>query len=1058
MYKKTSGLRGRTLRLAGSTDMRGEIMQRAAVEPLERRVLLSGSGEDGAGGPRISIDAPTVVSADAPVTVTVTFTDSGGLQADSFKVNKISVGRGDGHGRGLTLTEISGALSADGTSYVAQFAVAGPNGPWSAADDGSYSVTVNPKAIRNGADHSSAASSAPLIVNLPPPTSGPIDTTPPTAVIVPPQNVTTFQAPGETVQVTFSDNAAIQAASVGVNDLLVTGPAGVLRVTSVSMSPTTDAASIVATFTVQAPGGGWQPEANGTYLVNLVPGSVIDSSGNPVGAAAPASFTVQVVRPTPPVATITPIAPVVAAGLSSETIRVTYTDNVAVDINTIDVNDITVTAPGGTAPLSVTGVTIEPSGSPQSVTAVYTVAAPGGAFDLSKDGTYTVALAPGQVTDTSGTPAAVVSATFAVNIVAPPPPVDTGFSGGVVSSGFVAESAVAGANNQIVLVGRTGDLATGTSQGVVERLNADGSVDLSFGHGGRLASASGLNEAYYAVAMLPDGGVVAAGTRQGDFVLTRFRADGSLDGQFGAGGSVVTDLGAADDTAYAVTVAPDGSIVAAGGSGGSFAFARYRGDGSLDTFFGQRGKALYAMGAGPNVVGGVAIEPDGSIVAAGASGATVALLRLTPDGAEDPSFGVGGALTIANLQTRQDLGSTDHTEGVALQPDGKILVANRTASGHFGVLRLNPDGTPDTTFGTGGAVTANFGGDDDADAVRVQGDGEIIVIGTSSAGGSARIAVAAFGRDGTPDPTFGTGGQFTIDGSVFTNGRAIHIGDLFLHAFGDIQSNGKLVVGSSDGSAAATTSSALRRLNVPGTGLLGQFGSIGRKNQRLTFVNAAGARVTLGLKGPGTGQAYFDGTEVDIVLAGTTATTAVTIKTRGGNGRAAVRDIQADGPLRSLIANTTDLSGTLFVHGTIGKLMIGSLTGTVAASGAIGAVEIAGAVTGAMILSGPDLGADNKLGGAGAAADAFAAGAIGKVHVGGAITASIVAAGLDPVNGVFLDADDRLIGGVKSRIGSISAAACDPATRFVAGAFGQARLPKRLDPLKDARFEIPASA
>ena len=127
--------------------------------------------------------------------------------------------------------------------------------------------------------------------------------------------------------------------------------------------------------------------------------------------------------------------------------------------------------------------------------------------------------------------------------------------------------------------------------------------------------------------------------------------------------------------------------MAAGSSAGSFAFVRYLSDGSLDTFFGQRGIALFGMGGNTtsNVVGGLALEADGSIVAAGASGDNVALIRLTADGAEDTSFAGGGAMVVAQLKTPQNLTATDAVDGVAIQPNGQILVANTSVANHFAV-------------------------------------------------------------------------------------------------------------------------------------------------------------------------------------------------------------------------------------------------------------------------------------------------------------------------------------------------------------------------------------
>ena len=147
----------------------------------------------------------------------------------------------------------------------------------------------------------------------------------------------------------------------------------------------------------------------------------------------------------------------------------------------------------------------------------------------------------------------------------------------------------------------------------------------------------------------------------------------------------------------------------------------------------------------------------------------------------------------------------------------------------------------------------------------MQPTGEIIAVGTTDAGGTPQIAVAAFGQDGTLDPSFGTGGLLTLPTGIAAppgslGAQAIHLGDLFIHAFGAAGDNGKLVVGSTNDAAAANTSSGLRRLNVPGAGLIGSFGTVNAKNRKLSFVDNNGVSLTLALKGPGSGQAFFDGT------------------------------------------------------------------------------------------------------------------------------------------------------------------------------------------------------
>ena len=553
----------------------------------------------------------------------------------------------------------------------------------------------------------------------------------------------------------------------------------------------------------------------------------------------------------------------------------------------------------------------------------------------------------------------------------------------------------------------------------------------------------------------------------GDFAVWRYTASGKPDNHFGTAGMASTDMGSASDVAYSFAVAPSGAIILGGESGGSFAFARFTANGTLDTSFGSAGRALFTGSGGSDVVAALALEGNGNIVAAGADGAQVAVLSLTPAGVADPSFDGGNILDLNVLGVNTSSGTpADYTEGLAIQPNGQILVANRTTTGHFGVVRINGDGSLDRSFGNGGVATANFGGNDDADAVQVQGTGQIFAIGTTDAGGSAQTAVAAFTANGQLDPTFGVGGKFTISAGVTSvatpavagsvNPLAIHIGDIFLRAFGNVQPNGQLVVGTSnENSTSTSTSTPLRRLNVPGSGTVGTFGLVGGRAKKLTFLEADGTKVTISMKGGGMGTAFYNGTAIDLVLIDTRQRSSVSIKASGGKHRVALRNVTADGPLAGFSAKTADLSGTFYVPGFLGSLTLGTVSGRVAAIGEIGSLIVGGNVTGAVVLSGANLGSDSKLGGSGIAADSFSASSIGQIKIAGAVSNSTFGKGLNPVDNVFRNGNDTVIGGAASRIGSISVKhGVDAISRFYAGAFKKVKAPGKVVIGKDPRFEV----
>ncbi|HEX8913088.1 MAG TPA: hypothetical protein VF796_12060, partial [Humisphaera sp.] len=744
-------------------------------------------------------------------------------------------------------------------------------------------------------------------------------------------------------------------------------------------------------------------------------------------------------------------------GGGTQVVVVTYVDDDLLNPDSIDATDVVVAGPAG--PLAVTGVTV--AGAGNVYTATYTVAAPGGSWDAADAGAYSVAVQAGAVTDAAGTGVAPAAGGFAVTIAPDQPTVDPTFGGGqTVSGGFVAEAGATLEDGRLLLAGRQGNVAASTSQGVLKMLRPDGTVDTSWAKGGAVVTEAGGNVAYYAIAVLPDGGFVAAGSVGGDMVVARYKANGSLDAKFGTGGRAAVNAGAADDAAYSVAVGPDGSVYLGGTSNGALAFAKVTPAGVPDAFFGTNGVSLFTLGTGANAVGAVQLQPDGKLLGVGSAGADVAVVRLNADGSQDLDFGTGGAVTVAGINARTDLGDADRTLGVAIDPNGRILLTNR-AGGDFAVARLNADGSPDSSFGSGGTATVDFGGDDDADAIVLQSTGEILLVGTTTAGGG-QTAVAALHTDGTLDDRFGTGGKFTIAPGVTDPGRALHIGDLVLRAFAAVGAGGNgLVVGTSSGAANAVASSGLQRLNVPGSGLLGRFGVgavPGGKSRKLKFVDADGTTVTVSVKGGGSGQAFYDGSNVDVVLTGTTPKTSVSVKTsRAGDGRLTLRNVRADGPLKAFSAKTADLSGTFWAGGDVGSVTFGSVTGTVAASGSIGTFATNGDVNGAEILAGANLGNDFKLGGTAQAADAYAAASIRKISVKGAVTGSIFGAGLNRVNNVFLDNDDVVEGGAASQILSISAKrGVDTGSRFVAGSFGgTAKIPQRvLTSPTDPRFVL----
>jgi uncharacterized delta-60 repeat protein len=310
------------------------------------------------------------------------------------------------------------------------------------------------------------------------------------------------------------------------------------------------------------------------------------------------------------------------------------------------------------------------------------------------------------------------------------------------------------------------------------RYNQDGSLDPGFGQGGKMIASFGAPEdEAFAVAIQPDGKIVAAGFAErsgdpasGDFAVARFLADGSLDLTFDVDGMVTTDFAGNADEAHAVAIQPDGKIIAAGFArsvGTDFALARYLPNGSLDPTFDGDGKVTVSgLISNDNRANGVVIQGDGKILAAGctscfSSGSDFAVARYNSGGSLDTSFGGDGSVT-----TDFD-GAEDGANGVALQGDGKLVTAGMATFGVrvFGLARYLSDGSLDPAFDGDGKVVTSLVNGDEARGVTIQRDGKIVAVGLACGGclAGSDFGVARYRVDGSLDPTFSGDGRVTTD-------------------------------------------------------------------------------------------------------------------------------------------------------------------------------------------------------------------------------------------------------------------------------------------------------
>jgi uncharacterized delta-60 repeat protein len=505
---------------------------------------------------------------------------------------------------------------------------------------------------------------------------------------------------------------------------------------------------------------------------------------------------------------------------------------------------------------------------------------------------------------------------FALARYNPDGSLDTSFSGdGKQTTDFGGDDGATGvalqSDGKIVVGGR----ALGGGDFALARYNTDGSPDVSFSGNGTQTTDFGFSEFANAVALQGDGKIVAVGFTGagsgGDFALARYDSNGSLDPSFSGDGRQTTDFTERDE-AKGVALQGDGKILAVGGSGGifgDFALARYNPNGSLDPGFSGDGKQTTNFGD-RDEANGVALQANGKIVTVGIgspTGGDFALARYNPDGSLDPSFSGDGK------QDETDFGGdSDEANGVALQGAKIIAVGfggDGGNDGDFALARYNSDGSLDTNFSRDGKQTTNFGGDDGATGVALQGDGKIVAVGATGGGGGGDFALARYNPNGTLDTSFSGDGKQTTD-----------FGDLDGATGVALQGNGKIVVvgvtGQEDPGGSNSGDFALARYNPNGsvdTSFSGDGkqttdfgGTNGDKALALTLQND-GKIIAVGRDGLGSESSwalarYNPNGSLDPSFSGDGKQTTLL----GQSGRANAVALQADGKIVAVGAGGSD--------------------------------------------------------------------------------------------------------------------------------------------------------
>lgn len=295
---------------------------------------------------------------------------------------------------------------------------------------------------------------------------------------------------------------------------------------------------------------------------------------------------------------------------------------------------------------------------------------------------------------------------------------------------------------------------------------------------------------------------------------------GHLDLSFNPALGMITTSGPTSSSLYGYDMAlqSDGKILVAGkwtALQEDVLLARYHANGTLDTTFGLVGTGLVTTNlaaSGHDSAQSVLVQTDGKIVVTGyAFGTTAfsvydfALVRYNPDGTEDTSFGVNGIV-------RTPISESADGSSVALQSDGKIVVTGRKqdpsgGGAVFATARYETNGALDGTFGTGGIVATDFGnGYDIPLCVAIQSDGKIVVAGYTSDGAQKSFALARYLAAGVLDSTFGSSGKVVI---------SLSNGDDYIESVA-LQPDGKIVAGG-PASNGADLDFALARFNIDGS-------------------------------------------------------------------------------------------------------------------------------------------------------------------------------------------------------------------------------------------------
>ena len=331
----------------------------------------------------------------------------------------------------------------------------------------------------------------------------------------------------------------------------------------------------------------------------------------------------------------------------------------------------------------------------------------------------------------------------------------------------VATSVALQSNDKVVAVGSMHRNATVQTDFALTRYTRSGRLDALFDGDGRvLTDFDGRFDEARGVAVQPDDKIVVVGSSSDDIAIARYFGDGRLDPTFSGDGKQLIDLGGFEAAAD-VGVQPNGKLLVVGTDGADFLVIRLRAGGKLDQTFGDGGVVTTDFAGSQDAARAVAVSADFKIVVGGSAfvdpddSTDFAVVRFGRTGRPDPSFGGDG------LVWTDFLGFEDMITDLVLQPNGRIVTSGQAnefpgtadQSSDVGLARYETDGDLDVTFGDGGTVRTDFGSFfDQAEGMALQPDGKIVVASHLFTATSHTSAVARYEADGDLDPTFGDNG------------------------------------------------------------------------------------------------------------------------------------------------------------------------------------------------------------------------------------------------------------------------------------------------------------